>query len=206
MAIFPGTTVVNSAGKPSKLGPLVLVNGTWYGFVPNHNFKGEAGVKEAGTGLLIGNIIRKPARERHDGYTDIADAFSVVKCLSYAPIEVSKRLRVTCVDPIEVYDQPLMKGETMGHTAAKLVSVDGPFLVKFGDEIQYFMGAFGVDAADEGVVLAQVGDAGSSILANHGDRLVGVLLGVADNTYYCAPAVDLIARHFPGFDTLEMVA
>jgi hypothetical protein len=204
--IFPGTSVENSAGRTSKVGPLILLEGVWYGLVPNHNFKGEATVREAGTGLVIGNIIRKSARERHDGYTDISDAFSVVKFLSVAPIQVSKRQRVACVDPIDVIGQRLLKGEATGHTAAKLNSIDGPFWMQSGDEIQHFMGAFGVDAADDGVILAQLGDAGSSILSDSGNQLVGILLGAADGIYYGAPAVDLLARHFPGFDAYEMVA
>lgn len=206
MAIFPGSSIANSEGHLSKVGPLFHIENSWYGFVPDHKFKGETNVLEAGTGLIVGNIIRQPARKRHDGYMDIVDAFSVVKFSSYAPIQVVKRRRVTCVDPIEIFRERLLKGEAMGCKAAKLASIDGPFWMKSGEEVHHFMGAIGIDAADDGVILAGDGDAGASILADGGDRLVGVLLGIADTTYYCAPAVALIARHFPGFDALEMVA
>ncbi|TLX16045.1 hypothetical protein [Rhizobium sp. MHM7A] len=206
MAIFPGASLANSEGKLSKVGPLVLIEGSWYGFVPNHTFEGEANVLEAGTGLLVGNIIRQPPGKLRHGYMEIEDAFSVVKFLSYAPIEVSKRPRLETVDPIKVFNRRLFKTEAMGHTAAMLVSIDGPFLLKSGHEIQHYMGAFEISDHDEGAPVAQVGDGGSSIVAADGGQLVGVLLGKAGKTFYCAPAVELLARHFPGFETLEIVA
>jgi hypothetical protein len=137
---------------------------------------------------------------------EIEDAFSVVKFLSYAPIRVSNRPRLEAVDPINAFNRRLLKTEAMGVTAGMLVSIDGPFLLKSGHEIQHYMGAFEISDQDEGLPFAQSGDGGSSILAAEGRQWVGVLLGKAGKTFYCAPAVQLLARHFPGFATLEVVA
>jgi hypothetical protein len=203
--IVPGSQIENSQGRKSKIGPLFFIEGAWYGFVPNHNFKGESDVFEAGTGLLVGNIIRRPARVRHDGYVDIVDAFSVVKFLSYAPIKVGNHRRMACADLVDAMGQLQVMKDPMYRKAAKLISIDGPFLMKSGEEIHHFIGAMEIAAADDGVVLAEQGDSGSAVIVNN-DWIVGVLLGVAGSSYYCAPAADLVSRHFPDFKKLEMVA
>ncbi|MBY3150889.1 hypothetical protein HFO56_00405 [Rhizobium laguerreae] len=206
MVIIPGSTVMNVAGKRSKLGPLILSEGVWYGFVPAHSFKDDKRVVQSGSDLLVGEVVPQSVLRTGDRFPPITESLRLMRFYSYAPVKVGKDVRVRCVDPLDVFpDGILLKNDAMAKTACKIVSLDGPFAMNTSDGVKTYSGAFGIKADGIGVVLATEGDGGASIVTRRGD-LVGVLIGVAADTFFCVPGNELMARFFPSFDNLEMVA
>lgn len=206
MPIIPGSVVVNAAGRPSTIGPLILCEGNWHTFVPAHTFAGERKVTEAGTGLLIGEIVSGPLPDTGDNWRDITDALRLVRLFSYAPVQVAHQPRVRCADPLDFLGEQVRKRDGIATISSRLESVDGPFAMSTPDgEITKYLGAFGIEPEYEGVALAKDGDGGTSVLSPGGD-LVGVLFGKAGGKYYCAPGDALMARYFRDFENLEMVA
>ncbi|MCV9963865.1 hypothetical protein OIU34_18475 [Pararhizobium sp. BT-229] len=207
MAVSPGSIVVNAAGRQSTVGPLILCEGNWYTFVPAHTFQGERKVREAGTGLLIGEIVSRRLPKASDTRRDITDALRLVRLFSYAPVQVAHHPRVRCADPLDFLGEQVLKRDGIATISSRLESVDGPFAMAATDgEVTTYLGAFGIEPEYEDVVLAKDGDGGASIISPGGGELVGVLIGIADDTYYCVPGDMLMARYFPGFENLEVVA
>lgn len=207
MILQPGSAVSNSRGGISMLGPMVYSEGAWYAFVPRHKFDGDNEVRQAGTGLLIGEVVStlREVEDRVDDRKDLAAAMRLVRLYSYAPMSVGRHGRVECVDAVDLLGETVLKRGGMASVPCEIVSADGPFYMAAPGGRRDYFGAFGLQAQDPQQVLAKDGDAGASIVTRDG-KLVGVLVGEADGTCYCASGSALMARFFPGFELPEMIA
>ncbi|MCS4089935.1 hypothetical protein [Rhizobium sp. BK176] len=207
MQIFPGAVLENSAGRRCAVGPVIRCEGNWYTFVPAYVFEGEKKVFQAGTGLLVGEIVADHRPGDDNARVDVTEIVRLVRFFAYAPVQVEKSLRVRQADPMDFLGQKVLKRDGMATTAGRVVSVDGPFSLATPDGgVKTYDGAVSVKSEHEEVVIAQKGDGGASIISPLANALVGVLIGVAGGECYCVPGNALIARYFPGFDNLDMVA
>jgi hypothetical protein len=205
MPITPGSLVESPKGRKSTVGPLILSEGSWYTFVPGYCFVGETKVMEAGTGLLVGEIVSKPLSAAADDRCDITEAMRLVRLFSYVPVWEGNHRGIRCVDPLDFLGEEVRKRDGISTITGHMVSLDGPFALETSDGVKTYFGAFGIEPEHDDIVFAKTGDAGASILSPDGD-FIGVLFGIADTTYYCVPGDALIARYFPGLDRLEVVA
>jgi hypothetical protein len=207
MQIFPGSVFANAAGRQCTVGPLVRCEDNWYTFAPAHTFEGEKKVFQAGTGLLVGEIVSDQRSGGEDTRVDITEAVRLVRLFSYAQVQVEKSRRVRCVDPLDFLGEKVLKRDGIATISGSVASVDGPFATADQDGgVKTYYGAFSVKPEYNDVIMAKNGDGGSSIVSPGCDALVGVLIGVAGEECYCVPGDMLIARYFPDFENLEMVA
>lgn len=209
MQIFPGAVFANAAGRQCAVGPMIRCEENWYTFVPAHTFEGEKKVFQAGTGLLVGEIVTNQHSQANDALQDITNAVRLVRLFSYAPVQVNKNMHVRPADPFDLLGETVLRRDGMATVSGKLTSVDGPFAMAASDGgVKTYYGAFSIKPEHE-ELLAKEGSGGASIIAlrsNASDALVGVLVGIAGGECYCVPGDKLIARYFPGFENLDMVA
>jgi hypothetical protein len=206
MKIFPGAVFANAAGRHCTVGPLIRCEENWHTFVPAHTFQGEKKVFQAGTGLLVGEIASDRRTGVDETRVDITEAVRLVRLFSYAPVDVAKSRRVSAADPLDFLGETVLKRDGMATVSGTVVSVCGPFGMRASDGgVKMYDDAFAIKALHEDV-MAKNGDGGASIISPKNGALVGVLIGVARYEWYCVPGDALIARYFPGFENLDMVA
>jgi hypothetical protein len=207
MQIFPGSVLANADGRQCTVGPLIRCEDNWYTFVPAYVFEGDRKVFQAGTGLLVGEIVVNQRVGADSARVDITEAVRLVRLFSYAPVHVEKSLRARQADPLDFVGEMVMKRECMATISGRIVSVDGPFSMATSDGgVKTFYGSFAIKPEDEDVVMAKKGDGGASIVSTSAGALLGVLIGIAGDECHCVPGDRLIARYFEDFENLEMVA
>lgn len=206
MNIFPGAVLKNSVGRPSRVGPMIRSEGRWFGFVPGHMVLKDGAILQAGTDLHVADVVAQPFADDTAPVAPISEYLRLVKFRSYAPISTTLGRGSKCADPIDFLGDGLVlvKNDAMATTAAVVTSVDGPFSIMTSEGPRTYLGAFGLKARDSGVIIGKEGDGGSAVRTPAG-QLVGVLIGTADDEYYCAPARQLFARYFPDYDELDIV-
>jgi hypothetical protein len=186
---------------------MVYLEGNWYGFISTHMTLKDGKIFEAGTDLLVAEVVSNSFVQTDAVVLPISEALRMVKFLSYAPISKPGRPIAKWRDPVDCLSDPyvLVKNDAMATTSAKVISVDGSFRINSSDGPKTYMGAFGIKANHNEVIIGKDGDGGSSIMTVRGE-LLGVLIGAVDEDFYCAPAKALFDRYFPGFDHLNVVS
>jgi hypothetical protein len=177
--------------RPFTLGPLIAHDGFWFGFAPIYAVMDKETIIDETGGRQIGVVSAIKDDAELGQYRNIA---SILHPILIDRVEISAAGRPSYLaDPLDHIGEAVWKTSADGPTKGTITGVDGPFHIKQSDGgIDRYDGA--VDIKGKG--FAELGDAGSSIISNNGG-LIGVLVGVAAERYYCVPGTAIRDRFFP---------
>jgi hypothetical protein len=183
----------SSSQRPFTLGPLIAHEGFWFAFAPIYAVTADEAIFDETHARQVGVVSNVDVETKPDRYEhyDIASILRpiLIDRADKAVVGRSSRL----VDPIYHLGEPVWKTGASGRTKGTISGIDGTFHIRQSDGgIGRYHGAMDI----EGDEFAEFGDAGSSIVTNDGG-LLGVLVGVAAERYYCVPGTAIRDRFFP---------
>jgi hypothetical protein len=192
MTIQTGIRVHGSSSQRSfTLGPLFANDGFWFSFAPLYAAMDGEMIVDDTTGRQVGVVFDVPSQPEPAPYNDIA---GILRPVLIDRIEKSPGGHPSYLaDALNHLGEPVWRKGATGRSQGSITGLDGPFHIKQSDgEIGRYTGAMDVT----GKAFAERGDGGSSIISNDGG-LLGVLIGVAGQRYYCVPATAIRDRFFP---------